>query len=70
MILGNRTFYQMTDSWMDVSYASHAGAASREIARSSKEFADMLRAEPGLAPLRSLDVPILIYWEGTNYRVR
>lgn len=68
--IGNRVFYRTTGFWVEADCALHGEAPSREISRDSKEYADMLAREPALAELHSAGVPILLYWNGTNYLIR
>jgi HAMP domain-containing protein len=68
--VGNRTFYRTADYWVDAECASHGDAPVREITRDSKEYAAILAKEPALAELNSAGIPLLLYWDGTNYLIR
>jgi hypothetical protein len=68
--VGDRVFYKTASYWVDVECVSHSEAPSREITRDSKEYAAILAKEPALAELHSAGIPILLYWNGTNYLIR
>jgi len=66
---GGRALLRTTSCWVEVECTRHVEAPAREIARDSKEFADMLAKEPVLAELPK-DLPVLIFWNGTNLLIR
>jgi hypothetical protein len=68
--VGDRTFYRTANYWVDAACVSHSEAPVREITRDSKEYAAILAKEPALAELNSAGIPILIYWNGSNYLIR
>lgn len=68
--IGQRLFYRTTNYWVDAGCLAHSEAPTVEIARGSKEFADILGREPNLAQLQAPDVPILLFWNGVNYLIR
>lgn len=68
--LGTRAFYLTTGNWIDAECALHPEAPFREINRNSKEYQDILAKEPALAELHFSGIPFLLYWNGTNYRIR
>jgi hypothetical protein len=68
--VGDRTFYRTANYWVDAECASHSEVPVREITRDSKEYVAILAKEPALAELNSAGIPILLYWNGTNYLIR
>lgn len=63
--VGNRVFFRTTREWVDAECGLHLGAPTHGIARNSREYRDILAAEPALAELHASGLPILIYWHGT-----
>jgi hypothetical protein len=68
--VGDRRFYKTANYWVDAECASHSEAPVREITRDSKEYAAILAKEPALAELNTAGIPLLLYWNGTNYLIR
>ncbi len=63
--VGNRVFFRTAREWVDAECGLHPGAPTHGVARNSREYRDILAAEPALAELHSSGLPILIYWHGT-----
>ena len=67
--LGDRVFLRTTGCWVEVECTRHAEAPAHEVMRDSREFSDMLAKEPALAALPR-DLPVLLFWNGTNLLIR
>ena len=68
--IGERLWYRTSNYWVDAACVAHSEAPVLEFARDSKEYADILAKEPDLAELHSARVPILLFWNGSNYLIR
>jgi hypothetical protein len=68
--VGNRVFFRTTREWVDAECGLHLEAPTHGIARNSREYRDILAAEPALAELQASGLPILIYWKGTLYLIQ
>ncbi len=68
--IGERLWYRTPNYWVDAGCVAHSNAPALEIGRASKEYADILAKEPDLAELHSAGVPILLFWNGSNYLIR
>jgi hypothetical protein len=63
---GARLLYRTPDAWVDAQCLEHADAPTRVAARNGKEQQEVLAKEPAIGQLDPSDLPVLIYWNGTN----